>query len=172
MLFGTESLEIEILKSIQSLLGCGFMDFLMSFVTCLGNGGVLWIATGVILICTKKYRKSGILILLCLLIGVVVSNVFLKNLIARPRPCWIEADYPLLIDNPADFSHPSGHTQSSFIAAFILAKTDKRLGIPAIITASLIAFSRLYLFVHFPTDVLAGILLAWLITLPFIRKWL
>lgn len=171
MLFGTEAFEIQILKSIQTFLGCGFLDFIMPVVSALGNGGILWIVTAIILLCTKKYRKSGILILLCMLLGLIIGNLALKPFIARPRPCWIEAEYPLLIDNPTDFSHPSGHTLSSFISAFILLKTDRRLGIPAIVTASLIAFSRLYLFVHFPTDILSGILLAWLITLPFVRKF-
>lgn len=170
MLFGTEAFEIEILKSIQAFLGCGFLDFIMPVISALGNGGILWILTAGILICTKKYRKSGILILLCMLLGLLIGNLALKPLIARPRPCWIDTEFPLLIDNPSDFSHPSGHTLSSFIAAFVLLKTDRRLGIPAISAAVLIAFSRLYLFVHFPTDILGGILLAWLITLPFTSK--
>ena len=170
MLFGTEAFEIQILKSIQAILGCGFMDFIMSFFSALGNGGMLWIVIAIILICTKKYRRCGVVILVCMLVGLITGNLILKPVIARPRPCWIDTDFPLLLNSPTDFSHPSGHTLSSFIAAFVLLKTDKRLGIPAIITASLIAFSRLYLFVHFPTDVLGGILLAWLITLPFVKK--
>ena len=114
----------------------------------------------------SKYRRCGITILVCMLIGLLIGNLTLKPLVARPRPCWIDTEFPLLISNPTDFSHPSGHTLSSFIAAFVMLKTDKRLGIPGIIAAGIIAFSRLYLFVHFPTDILAGILLAWLITLP------
>lgn len=102
----------------------------MPVISALGNGGILWIVTAGILICTKKYRKSGILILLCMLLGLLIGNLALKPLIARPRPCWIATEFPLLIDNPSDFSHPSGHTLSSFIAAFVLLKTDRRLGIP------------------------------------------
>ena len=123
-----------------------------------------------IFVCCSKYQRCGVLILVCMLVGLITGNLILKPVIARPRPCWIDTDFPLILNNPTDFSHPSGHTLSSFISAFVLLKTDKRLGIPAIITASLIAFSRLYLFVHFPTDVLGGILLAWLITLPFVKK--
>ena len=170
MIFGTEAFEIQILKSIHSFFECGFMDFIMPFFSALGNGGMLWIAIAVILIFTKKYRRCGFLILVCMLLGLLIGNLTLKPLIARPRPSWTDTGFPLLISNPTDFSHPSGHTLSSFIAAFVMLKTDKRLGIPAIITACIIAFSRLYLFVHFPTDILAGILLAWLITLPFVRK--
>ncbi len=163
MFFGTEGFEIEILKSIQELFGCGFMDFLMPKISALGNGGIIWIVCAVLLIATKKYRRAGILILIGMLTGLLVGNVLLKNIIARPRPCWIEGTYPLLIESPTDFSHPSGHTLSSFIAAFTLRKADTRFGYAAIPTASLIAFSRMYLFVHFPTDILAGIILAYLI---------
>ncbi len=163
MLFGTEAFEIEVLKSIQSIFGCRFMDFLMPGISLLGNGGFVWILCGIILLFTKKHRRFGIMMLAGMLIGFLIGNIALKNLIARPRPCWIESTYPLLIENPSDFSHPSGHTLSSFISAFVLLKADRRLGYSAMTLAILIAFSRLYLFVHFPTDVLAGILLAYLI---------
>lgn len=163
MLFGTEIFEIEILKFIQSILGCEFMDFLMPKISALGNGGFIWILCAAILVCTKKYRRCGITMLAGMLAGLLVGNLLLKNIIARPRPCWIESTYPLLIENPTDFSHPSGHTLSSFIAAFILNKTDKRFGYAAIPLACLIAFSRIYLFVHFPTDILAGVVLAYVI---------
>ena len=101
--------------------------------------------------------------------GVLVGNVALKNLIARPRPCWVES-VPLLIASPTDYSFPSGHTLSSAIAATILTKTDRRFGYAAIPLAALIAFSRLYLYVHWPSDVLAGALLGILIgNLTFLR---
>ena len=170
MLFGTEAFEIQVLNFIQDVFGCSFMDFFMYIFSVVGNGGMLWIVTALCLICTKKYRKSGILILLCLLAGLLIGNLAIKPLIQRPRPCWIEPKKLLMIPNPTDFSYPSGHTLSSFISAFILLKTDKRLGISALVVAGLIAFSRLYLFVHFPTDVLSGILLAWLISLPAVKS--
>ena len=94
-----------------------------------------------------------------LLEGVIVGNVLLKNIIARERPCWINETVNILIPIPQDYSFPSGHTLSSFIAAAIVMHTDKRMGIAAYALASMIAFSRLYLYVHFPTDVLAGALL-------------
>ncbi len=163
MLFGTEGFELEILKSIHNIFGCGFMDFLMPIISMLGNGGFIWILSAVIFLCVKKHRKVGIMIFVGLLLGLIFGNVILKNVLARPRPCWIDPVLPLLIENPADFSHPSGHTLSSFIAAFILLKTDRRFGYVAMCFAVLIAFSRLYLFVHFPTDILGGIVLAYFI---------
>jgi undecaprenyl-diphosphatase len=165
MLFGTETFELEILKSIQNIFGCGFMDFLMPQITKIGNFGAVWIVIGIILICTKKYRKSGVMLLCGLLLGFIFGNLFLKNVIARPRPCWINDTFPLLIAVPHDFSFPSGHTLSSFISAFTLWNTDRRFGYGAFAAALIIAFSRLYLFVHFPTDILGGILLAFIIHL-------
>lgn len=115
------------------------------------------------LICTKKYRRQGILLLCGLAAGVLVGNVFLKNFVARPRPCWLDSSVRLLIANPTDYSFPSGRTLSSVIGATILTKTDRRFGYAAIPLAALIAFSRLYLYVHFPSDVLAAAVLGVLI---------
>ena len=97
--------------------------------------------------------------LIGLIVGVLVGNLIVKNAIQRDRPCWLVEVQDLLIANPQDFSFPSGHTLSSFCAASILFHYDKRLGIPSFGVAILIAFSRLYLYVHFPTDVFAGILI-------------
>ena len=94
-----------------------------------------------------------------LAVGVLVGNVCLKNLIARPRPCWLDDSVMMLISSPADYSFPSGHTLSSVIGATVLTKTDRRFGWAAIPLAAVIAFSRLYLFVHFPSDILAGAIL-------------
>lgn len=159
-----------ILQWIQENLRCTALDFLMPKITMLGNSGMIWIAIALVMLCTKKYRKHGIILLVGLLIGLLVGNVCLKNLVARARPCWIDPGVPLLIGNPTDYSFPSGHTLSSVIAATILYDTDKRFGIPAIILAVLIAFSRLYLYVHFPTDVLAAALLGVLIG-KLLHRW-
>lgn len=135
------------------------MDSFMVTVTHLGDAGIVWITLGFILCICRKTRVCGILLLTGLLIGLLLGNVALKNIIARDRPCWIREMTDLLIAVPKDYSFPSGHTLSSFIAATVLFHCDKRWGIPAYILAALIAFSRLYLFVHFPTDVLAGMIL-------------
>lgn len=104
----------------------------------------------------------------------LVGNVCLKNLIARPRPCWLDSSVRLLIADPTDYSFPSGHTLSSVIGATILTKTDRRFGYAAIPLAALIAFSRLYLYAHFPSDVLAAAVLGVMIgELAFYadRRW-
>ena len=150
------SLDWGILQWIQGALTCPVLDFLMPKITALGNAGAIWLLAAIILVITKKYRKQGILILAGLAASVLIGNVLLKPLIARPRPCWIDTGVQLLVANPTDYSFPSGHTLSSVISAVILAKTDRRFGYAAIPLAVLIAFSRLYLFVHFPSDVLAA----------------
>ena len=124
---------------------------------------MIWLLASGVLICTKKYRRQGILLLCGLAAGVLVGNAFLKNFVARPRPCWLDSSVRLLIANPTDYSFPSGHTLSSVIGATILTKTDRRFGYAAIPLAALIAFSRLYLYVHFPSDVLAAAVLGVLI---------
>ncbi len=148
-----------ILHWIQDTLVCPFMDLLMPKISLLGNGGAVWLLAAAALLCSKKYRRQGILLLAGLIAGVLVGNVCLKNLVARPRPCWLDESVHLLIANPTDYSFPSGHTLSSVIGATILTKTDRRFGYAAIPLAALIAFSRLYLYVHFPSDVLAAAVL-------------
>jgi undecaprenyl-diphosphatase len=151
-----QQLDFAILNWIQSHLRCAFLDALMPKVTLLAEYGIVLILLGMVLLCIKKYRVCGAALLGGLAGGLLIGNGMIKNLAARLRPCWINTDVPLLIALPEDYSFPSGHTLHCFIAATVLLHYDKRLGVPALILAILIAFSRLYLYVHFPTDVLAG----------------
>ena len=153
------NLDWTILNWIHTHLQCGLLDFLMPKITMLGNGGALWILAALVLIFTKNYRRYGMILLAALAIGVLIGNVGLKNIVARPRPCWIEPQITLLIANPTDFSFPSGHTLASVIEATVLTLTDRRFGLIAIPLAALIAFSRLYLYVHFPSDIFASLIL-------------
>lgn len=152
-------LDFSILYRIRDTLRCGFLDFLMPRITALGNAGLIWLLSACILLLLPKYRRTGIFLLAGLAVGVLVGNVILKPLIARPRPCWIDPTVQLLISVPKDYSFPSGHTLSSVIAATVLTGADRRFGAVAIPLAVLIAFSRLYLFVHYPTDILAAVIL-------------
>lgn len=153
------SLDWTILHGIHAALACPLLDFLMPKITALGNGGAIWILAAAGLLCTRKYRKHGVLLLAGLALGVLTGNLLLKNLIARPRPCWLEPDFPLLIAVPTDYSFPSGHTLASVIGAGVLTDADRRFGCVAIPLAVLIAFSRLYLYVHFPSDILGAAVL-------------
>lgn len=157
-------MDFKILYLINDLHS-EFLDKIMIFFTNLGDAGIIWIALAIVLLFFKKTRKCGFLMLVSMLIGVIVGNGIIKNLVRRDRPCWIDPSIPLLIKNPTDFSFPSGHTLASFEAAIMIFLHNKKYGIGAFLLAGVIAFSRLYLFVHFPTDVLGGLILGTVISI-------
>ena len=156
-------LEFAILHLIQNMKS-PFFDGFFRIVTHLGDGGIIWICISLALIIYGKLRKNrnallcGISMLAAIVIGFVSGNLVLKPLIARKRP-FEALDISLLIKTPTDFSFPSGHTLSSFAASVSVFLRNKKGSIPMIILALLIAFSRLYLYVHFPSDILGGIIL-------------
>ena len=155
--------ELKILDFIREHLACPFLDAVMPVITSLANGGIIWIIAAILLLVFKKTRKTGFSVALALIIGLIIGNLILKNLVGRIRPYDLNADVELLVSRLSDYSFPSGHTLTSFETASVLMIRDKKLGIPSLILATLIAFSRLYLYVHYPTDVLAGIILGVLI---------
>lgn len=180
------SFDLPILEWIQAYLQSDFLDTVMPIITLFGEGGIFWIAWAVILLIIPKTRKIGLSMLIALILGLLVCNLTLKPLVARVRPYDLqEQDFGvyinLLISRQSDFSFPSGHTIASFEAAVVLLKNSKKMGIPALIIAILVSFSRLYLYVHYPSDVLvsvvlgtafafAGCALANLIKLPTAKK--
>jgi len=166
--------EFLILDFIAEYIKNPFFDFLMPKITSLGNGGIIWIVASVVLLAIPKYRKSGVALSIGLLLCLIIGNLTLKPLVARTRPFDLVEGVKLLIAAPTDFSFPSGHTLSSTVAAAVLTMTDKRVGYFAIPLAILIAFSRLYLYVHFLTDILGGALIGAVISIAiyivFFRK--
>ena len=162
--FLAENFDLPILDWIAENLYCPFLDFLMPIITLFGDAGIFWIAVAVVLLLIPKYRKIGLSMGAALLMGLLLCNVMLKPLVARIRPYDYQLEHfgvtiPLLVERQHDFSFPSGHTIASFEAAVALLLCNKKLGIPAMVLAVLIAFSRLYLYVHYPTDVLASVVL-------------
>ena len=158
------SFDLPILDWIAANIWCPVLDVAMPIITMFGDAGIFWIAVSVLFLITKKHRKTGIGMALALIMGLLVCNIWLKPTVARIRPYDFQMEYfmkeiPLLAGTMHDFSFPSGHTIASFEAAVVILLNNKKLGIAAMILAVLIAFSRLYLYVHYPTDVIFSVLL-------------
>ena len=173
--FLAEHFDLPILDWIAEYLQCGFLDTVMPLITLLGDAGIFWIAIAVILLLFPKTRKIGFSMGAALLLGVVICNIIMKPMFARIRPYDYQLAHfgktiHLLVATPHDFSFPSGHTIASFEAATAIAIHSKKWGIPALILACLIAFSRLYLYVHYPTDVIASVVLG--ICFAFLGSWI
>lgn len=161
--------EFELLYFLQGL-HTPWLDRVMVFVTSLANHGEVWLLLAAICLCFSKTRKLGAAMALSIVLGYVAGNLLLKNLIARSRPCWLDPRIQLLVSVPRDYSFPSGHTLVSFEGAVSVWLFNRRWGWAAVGLAVLIACSRMYLFVHFPTDILAGMALG-IVSAYIARRW-
>ncbi|MBP5701829.1 MAG: phosphatase PAP2 family protein [Lachnospiraceae bacterium] len=131
----------------------------MKLITHLGDKGIFWILIAIVMLFFKKTRPLGMMAGIALVFSVLINNVIIKPNVGRIRPYEVVDGLKLLIERQHDPSFPSGHSGASFAAAVVfLVKGPKKIGIPAIIMAALIAFSRLYVGVHYPTDVICGII--------------
>lgn len=155
-------MDLALLYGIQAAVGCPLLDAVMPVITALGEYGIMWLAVAAALLVQRKYRAWGIVMVIAIAAVYILGMWVVKPLVARPRPFAAVPDYPLLIAAPSDYSFPSGHASASFAAATVICfipTLKKGWKVGAVAFAALIAFSRLYLFVHYPTDVLAGIVL-------------
>jgi len=159
MLDAIQSFDVSVLNAIQNTLRCGFLDFFTVFLSYVTTSGIIWIATGVILIFFKKTRVVGIVVLIALAIGFLSGDVLLKHLVNRPRPFTVNPDIVLLIKQPSGASFPSTHSVLAAASTTVLLTKKRTLGFIALALTVCIVFSRLYLYVHYPTDVLCGLLL-------------
>ena len=170
-----EGFDLPVLDWIAEHLWCPALDFLLPKITLLGDAGIFWMIIAAALLLFRKTRRTGIGMLLALLMGLLLCNLTLKPLCQRPRPYDYQYDVfgrviPLIIERQHDFSFPSGHTIASFEAAGVIVMNNKKWGTAALILACLIAFSRMYLYVHYPTDVLTSVVLG--LILAFLGNWI
>lgn len=153
------NIELKILDWFQTL-HTPVLDKFMTSVTKLGNAGIFWIILTVLFLLIPKMRKTGVVMAAALIIDLLLCNVLLKNFVARTRPYDVNTVIQLLVAKLRDYSFPSGHTAASFASATALYFAgEKKLWKPALVLACLIAVSRLYLYVHYPTDVLGGVVI-------------
>jgi len=152
-------LDVSIMLFIQESLRFPVLDSIMKVITFLGNTGMIWIITGIVLLIHKKYRLVGFQVLITLAICWCLNDLVIKNLVARPRPYIVIENLEILIPEPSHYSFPSGHACSSFASAYVLARNFGKKGAWFYVLAVLIAISRPYVGVHYVSDILAGMLL-------------
>lgn len=150
-------MEGNILLFLQENVRNDFLTPIMKVITSLGTGGIFWIILTLLLLCFSKTRKAGICAVLALLLSVILNNLILKNLIARIRPYEVIESLERIVSKESEYSFPSGHAATAFAAVTAIAfYMPKKVWIPLLVLAVMIGFSRLYVGVHYPTDVLAG----------------
>lgn len=153
-------IDHQILLFIQQNLRADFLTPVMEYSSFVVNAGVLWIVLSIVLIFFKRTRMIGVVSLTSLAFCFLINNVLIKNIVARARPFDTFSDLVPLIEKPTDYSFASGHTTASFASAGILVRFEnKPLIIVTVLFAFLVAYSRLYLGVHYPTDVLCGMII-------------
>lgn len=164
------SFDLSVFEWIQGIQN-GFLDAVMVGITTTGNAGAIFIVLGFVLLFTKKYRKAGLAILVALIVMLLCNDLFLKEFFARVRPFnlfesnpdkyaeWgTKYVFPELVYKPSGYSFPSGHTASAFAAATALLWHSRKWGVPTMIFATIMGFSRIYVQVHYCTDVIGGVI--------------
>lgn len=151
-------MEADFLLWVQETLRVPALNSLMEAITHLCDMGIFWIVLAIAFLLYPVNRKTGITMLFGMLASLLINNTLIKNIVQRQRPYEVVEGLESLIGKVGEFSFPSGHTSTSFVAATIIAclLPQKRYGIAAFVLASLIAFSRIYIGVHYPTDILFG----------------
>lgn len=154
-----QNFDISVLDWIQANLRCGFLDSFLVILNYVMTSGILWIAIGVVMLFFRKTRAAGIILLAALAFVFLTGDVLLKHVISRPRPFTVNTDINLLMPKPNGSSFPSTHSGLAAAATTVLLAKKRAFGYAALVLTICIAFSRMYLYFHYPTDVLCGLLL-------------
>lgn len=158
MFSAIQNIDFYILDFLQTMARSGFWDRFFPFFTSLGDP-FMFVCYAAILLVISKTRRDGFMVSAGMLTGLLLGELLIKNLVQRARPCWIKPEVILLVKNPKDYSFPSGHTMTMTIFTFILVYNHPKLAFGLVPAALLLAYSRMYLYLHFPSDILAGIIL-------------
>ena len=148
-----------ILNAIQQSMRSEFLDSFTLTLSYVTTSGAIWVAVGIAMLFSRKHRASGIIMLASLTAVFLTGDVLLKHIVNRPRPFIVNTDIALLIKSPLGSSFPSTHSAIAAAATTVLIAKNKVIGFIASVMTACIAFSRLYLYVHYPTDVFAGLML-------------
>lgn len=169
-------MEVHILLELQENRQ-DWLTTILKAISHIGDFGLVWIVLAVLFLVTASYRLLGIKVLTALTLVLLLNNLLLKNLIDRQRPFEVISELSRLVAEPAGASFPSGHTAGAFAAGWLLYKyLPRRYGLPLLILGALMGFSRMYVGVHYPSDVLAGAvvgcLCGWLADLLITKYWI
>ena len=149
--------DAGILLWIQEHVRAAFATPVVNLITHLGDKGIFWILLTVALLIVRKTRPLGVICALSMVIGLIVTNLIIKNWVARIRPYELIQGLECIVEKADDFSFPSGHTTNSLACAWVLfRRAPRKWGVAALVLAILISMSRLYVGIHYPTDVLGG----------------
>lgn len=163
-------MDLMIVEWVAENLHTPFLDRLIPMITALSEHGEIWIFSCILLLCFRRTRRYGVMMAAALFFSLVFTNLLLKNIVARPRPYTHLPELTLLVSPLTDWSFPSGHSSISLAGSVVLWFWNKRWGIVALVLALMIVFSRLYLSVHYPTDLLAGMAIGTMCA--FLARWL
>ena len=159
MLDAIQSFDFSVLNFIQDTFRCGFLNAVTVFLSYLTTSGIIWIVIGVVMVLFRKTRAAGVLLLAALAFSFLTGDVLLKHLVNRPRPFTVNTDIALLIKQPSGASFPSTHSALAAAVTTVLLAKKRAFGYAALALTVIIAFSRLYLYVHYPSDVFCGLVL-------------
>ncbi len=144
------------------------LDIPMVAVSTVTAMAALWLVLAFVMTCSERYRRMGVAVVVSLAVTLIVVDILVKPYVGRVRPFEV-TDFPLIVPAPTSFSFPSGHTAYAFAAATCIAYYNRKWGIMALVFAAIVGLSRMYLYVHWPTDVLAGAIVGMVIALGCIR---
>lgn len=150
---------MEALTWVHENMSSEILDTIMKFISCSGDYAAVWIILSIVLLIKKPTREIGIVMFFAILMGFLLNDLMIKPLIERPRPFIDDPSLPLVISPPGGYSFTSGHTVKAFAAAFVMFIYDRKWGTGFLVYATLIGFSRVYLMVHYPSDIIAGVLI-------------